>query len=275
MIDRQRRIVIVRGGGDLATGVIAALVRVGFLVLVLEIKAPSAIRRRVALCEAVYDTEATVEDIHCRLVQDMAGIEDCWRKGEAAMVVDPQGKWIRRLQPWAVVDAILAKKNLGTRIDMAPKTIALGPGFTAAEDVRIVIETMRGHHLGRLIRQGAALPNTGVPGLIGGQGKARVIHAPAGGVFRSLYQIGAMVTEGEAIGYIEAEGQSIAVPASLSGLLRGVIRDGFIVTKGLKIADIDPRAEEYQNCFTISDKADHLGGSVVRALLEMEVEDGE
>ncbi|MDO5100809.1 MAG: selenium-dependent molybdenum cofactor biosynthesis protein YqeB [Eubacteriales bacterium] len=274
MSDRQKRPVIVRGGGDLATGVIATLVRVGFPVLVLEIETPSAIRRRVALCEAVYDGEATVEDIHCRLVRDMAEIEDCWQKGEAAMVIDPSGRWIDQLRPWAVVDAILAKKNLGTTIEMAPKTIALGPGFTAGKDARIVIETMRGHHLGRLIRQGSALPNTGVPGLIGGQGKARVIHAPAAGIFRSLYQIGETVEEGETIGIITDGDSRTEVTASLTGLLRGVIRDGFAVTKGLKIADIDPRAEEYKNCFTISDKADHLGGSVLSALLQMEEEDG-
>ena len=274
MNNRSNQPVIVRGGGDLATGVIDSLRRAGYPVLILEIPTPSAIRRHVALCEAVYQGEARVEDCGCRLVDSMEGVEGCWRQKLPAMVIDSAGEWIERIRPWAVVDAILAKRNLGTHIDMAPKTVALGPGFTAGKDVRVVIETMRGHHLGRIIYSGAALPNTGTPGLIAGEGKDRVIHAPAAGIFCAVSKIGDMVTRGEPIGYICSDGGEAVVPATLTGLLRGVIRDGFVVTKGLKIGDIDPRTEEYENCFSISDKARALGGSVLTALLQMEAVDG-
>lgn len=276
----NNKLVIVRGGGDLATGVIQALWRAGFAVLVLEVGDPSAIRRSVALCEAVYDDVATVEDMTCRRCHGGQAIDKAWRNGEIPLIIDPYGHSIEDLQPWAVVDAILAKKNLGTTKDMAPHTVALGPGFVAGKDVDVVIETMRGHRLGRIITDGPAMPNTGVPGLINGVGAERVIHSTASGFFYGLHRIGDIVEKDEPIGVIvdqpfaESHRASVAdgkpVLATLTGLLRGIIRDAYPVTPGFKIADIDPRQEQYKNCFTISDKARALGGAVVTALLMLE-----
>lgn len=166
------------------------------------------------------------------------------------------------------MDAILAKKNLGTTKDMAPLTIGLGPGFCAGADVDAVIETKRGHNLGRIIRQGSAYPNTGIPGIIGGYGAERVIHAPAAGRMKNRSKIGDIVEAGQVLAVIEGEDGSTEVSATIDGLLRGLIRDDYPVTKGFKIADIDPRKEELANCFTISDKARCIAGSVLEVICE-------
>ena len=162
-----------------------------------------------------------------------------------------------------IVDAILAKKNLGTRMEMAKLTIALGPGFEAGRDVHYVIETMRGHDLGRIIDSGCAIPNTGVPGIVAGYGAERVIHSPAAGVFRPRKGIAEAVQAGETIGNVIAGDEVIPVQTKIPGILRGIIRDGFPVSKGFKLADVDPRLEEKKNCFTISDKARCIAGSVL------------
>lgn len=264
----MKDLIIVRGGGDIATGTIYKLVKSGFHVLILEIAHPSAIRRNVAFSEAVYEEKWQVEDMTCHLAHDIKEAEQIMKTGNPALMIDPNGEMIKQLHPIAVVDAILAKKNLGTTRDMAPITIALGPGFTAGEDVDVVIETMRGHRLGRIIKEGSAIQNTGIPGVIKGFGKERVIHSPAKGILRNICHITDMVSKGQLLAKIETpEGMIVDVPASMDGLLRGLIRDGYPVTKGFKIADIDPRAEEYDNCFTISDKARCIAGGVLEALL--------
>ena len=256
-------LIIIRGAGDISTGTIHRLFRAGFPVLVLEAARPSAIRRRVAFSEAVYDGAATVEGVTATRIDGMDAISATLARGEVPLLVDPAGDSIRRLRPAAVVDAILAKRNLGTSMDMAPLTVALGPGFIAGRDVRYVIETMRGHDLGRIIASGSAAPNTGVPGIIGGYGAERVIHAPATGVFRMRLDIGSVVDAGEAIGSIEAPEGEIQVRSKIAGLLRGVLRDGYPVTKGFKLADVDPRRDQLKNCATISDKARCIAGSVL------------
>jgi len=256
-------LIIVRGGGDMATAVIHRLWRAGMRVLVLEAAHPAAIRRQVAISEAIYEGSAEVEGMTARRIDDLREAEAVWEKGAVPIMVDPEGRAIWETHPAVVVDAIIAKKNLGTRMDMAPMTIALGPGFCAGEDVHAVIETMRGHNLGRIIRQGHAQPNTGVPGRIGGYAAERVIHAPCAGVLRARHAIGDTVKAGEILAVIEHEGGNTPVPATISGLIRGLIRDGFPVISGFKIADIDPRHEEYENCFTISDKARCIAGSVL------------
>ena len=187
-----------------------------------------------------------------------------------ALLVDPECRVLDEVRPWALVDAILAKKNLGTTRDMAPKTIGLGPGFEAGKDVDLVIETMRGHNLGRIIGSGSALPNTGVPGTIGGYGKERVIHSPARGIFMGGVQIGDKVKKDQQIAKVVTGHGEVPVNATLTGIIRGVIRDCYPVTEGFKIADIDPREEEYENCFTISDKARCIAGSVLEGLLYLE-----
>ena len=251
----MKDLVIVRGGGDLATGTIYKLKKSGFPVLILETANPSAIRRNVAFCEAVYQGSQTVEDMTCHLAASPAQALQFLSEGRLVVLVDPAGEAIRELKPLAVVDAILAKKNLGTNRDMAPITVALGPGFVAGRDVDAVIETKRGHNLGRVLREGSAAPNTGIPGIIGGYGKERVIHCPAEGILRNVKKITDTVSKGEVIAVVETGTGTVPVEATLDGILRGVIRDGYPVRVGFKMADIDPRAEEYHNCFTISDKA--------------------
>lgn len=269
-MEREQQLVVVRGAGDLATGVIWRLHRCGYPVLVLESEFPSAIRRRVAFSEAVYDGMAVVEGILCVRVSDLEEAKQVWGAGNIPLLTDPEAKVLEHVRPWALVDAIIAKKNLGTNRKMAPKTIALGPGFEAGRDVDLVIETMRGHQLGRILESGTAAPNTGIPGLIGGYGKERVMHSPCRGIFLGKADIGDFVEKDQVIGVVVTGHGEIEVKASLSGLLRGVIRAGYPVEKGTKIADIDPRKEEYDNCFTISDKARCLAGSVLEGLLYLE-----
>lgn len=275
---KKKDLIVVRGAGDLATGTIHRLKKAGFRLLVLEAEHPAAIRRQVALSEAVYAGSARVEDVEAvRMDVDLAEkknrkelleqeMEQIWKKDGVPVLVDPAGLSIAALRPAVVVNAILAKKNLGTTKEMAPLVIALGPGFTAGEDVDVVIETKRGHNLGRVIRSGSAVPNTGIPGIIGGYGKERVMHAQAEGILRNVASIGDIVEARAVIAEIETENGTVPVEASLSGLLRGLIRDGYPVTKGFKIADIDPRKEELQNCFTISDKARCIAGSVLEVI---------
>ncbi len=265
----MENLVIVRGGGDIATGTIYKLYQCGFKVLVLETSAPSAIRRNVAFSEAVYHVTQQVEDVTCILAKNTEEALSLLEAGRLVMLVDPAGDCIKALQPMAVVDGILAKKNLGTHKDMAPVTVALGPGFTAGEDVDAVIETMRGHSLGRVIYEGKAIPNTGIPGVVAGVSRDRVIHSPAEGILRNVKSITDTVERGEVIAVVETEAGEVPVTATIDGLLRGLIRDGYPVTKGFKIADIDPRVAEYDNCFTISDKARCIAGGVVEAILHL------
>ena len=259
--------VIIRGGGDLASGVIHRLHRCGYRVLILECEKPSAIRRKVAFCEAVYDGTAVVEDVLCRRVDSLEECEKIWQAGELPLMVDPAAACIAELSAQgkvsALVDAILAKRNLGTTKDMAPLTIGLGPGFFAGEDVDYVVETMRGHDLARIITRGPAVPNTGVPGMVGGVSKERVIQSPGSGRIHNIAHIADIVEKGQILAYV---GET-PVEASITGVLRGIIKEGYNVSQGMKIADIDPRKEEKKNCFTISDKARCIAGSVVEILL--------
>lgn len=259
----NRNIIMVRGGGDLATGVIHRLHRCGYKVMILECENPSAIRRMVSFCDAAYDGVAFVEGTVCQKANDLKECDAIWEAGEIPLLIDPKGEVIKKIQPAAVVDAIIAKKNLGTSREMAPLTIALGPGFVAGFDVDYVIETKRGHNLGRIIEDGEAIPNTGIPGEIAGVSKDRVIHSPAQGIFKGISKIADIVEKDQIIAYVD----ETPVKATITGVLRGIIKDGYHVSKEMKIADIDPRKEEKNNCYTISDKARCLAGSVVEILL--------
>ena len=252
-------LIVIRGGGDLATGVIQAFHRSGLPLLVLEVANPTAIRRTVALCETVYEGCATVEDVTCEKIEHLSQIADCHQRGTVPLLVDSVGACLEELRPTAVIDAIIAKKNLGTNRILAPITVALGPGFTAGVDVDIVIETMRGHDLGRLIFEGTARPNTGIPGELGGRSAERVVHAPCEGIVRPKKQIGDVVQAGELILTVE----ETPVYAPFTGLLRGLIREGLWVSQRMKIADIDPRTGI--DWHTISDKARTLGGATLTA----------
>ena len=256
-------IVIIRGGGDLASGTIQKLHRSGFKVLVLEIPKPTSIRRDVSFGEAIYQGEIEIEGIIAIHVNSLSEIENAWSNKKIPVIIDEQGKYIKIIKPKILVDAIIAKKNLGTTVDMADITIALGPGFTAGEDVDVVIETARGHNLGRLIFQGQAANNTGIPGNIMGFSKERVIHSVCAGTMLNVLHIGDVVQKDDVIAYIG----DVPIKATISGLLRGILRSGITVTKGFKIADIDPRLSEKTNCYTISDKSRSIAGGVLEAIL--------
>ena len=254
------RLVVVRGAGDLGTGCIVRLVRAGFRVVALETARPSAIRRTVSLSEAVWDGAACVEGVRAIRCES---VPDAWSPGDPVPILeDPECRSVELLSPVALVDAIVAKRNLGTRLDMAPVVVALGPGFEAGRDAHAVVETNRGHDLGRVILRGAAEANTGVPGLVAGQDRARVLHAPVPGRVETLRSIGDAVEAGDAL--LSLEGEVLRTP--VGGVVRGLIRPGFAAYAGLKVADVDPRGVR-EHCFSVSDKARAVGGGVLEALL--------
>lgn len=261
-------IVAVRGGGDLATGVIQKLYHTGFKVIILETLQPLAIRRTVSLCNAVFQKEQQVEDMKAVLITSPNECFSCWENGFLPILVDPEASCLATLKPLVLVDAILSKRNLGTVKAMAPITIALGPGFTAAKDVDVVIETMRGHYLGRLYFKGSAIPNTGIPGEIGGKSAERVIHAPSSGQVKHIQEIGSVVKKGDLLFYVGDE----PVCSPLNGVLRGLISDQIKCKKGLKCADVDPRSVKEVDILTISDKARALGGSVLEAIFQVGIQ---
>jgi xanthine dehydrogenase accessory factor len=255
-------LVVVKGGGDLATGVAHRLHRVGMKVVVTELAQPTVIRRAVAFASAVFEGEVTVEEVTARRVEDAAQALALLPEGIVPVLVDPGASIVRELKPTVVVDAIIAKRNTGTQITDAPVVVALGPGFTAGIDAHAVIETNRGHDLGRVILEGQAAPDTGIPGPVMGYASERVVRAPAPGVFRGVKAIGDRVEAGEVVA--RAGDQPVLAP--IPGVLRGLLADGLVVKEGMKVGDVDPRGVR-EHCFTISDKARALGGSVLEAIL--------
>jgi xanthine dehydrogenase accessory factor len=261
---RSRPLVLVKGAGDLATGCAVRLARSGFAVVMTELPAPTAVRRTVAFSEAVHDGSVIVEGLSARLAATPAGARRIARSGAVAVLVDPEDRARERLAPAAVVDARMAKRNLGTARGEAPVVIGLGPGFTAGVDVDAVVETNRGHALGSVLLEGQPEPNTGVPGEIGGFGAERLLRAPASGRLRAQRQIGERVEVGAIIGDVDGR----AVTAAISGVLRGLVRDGSLVRAGQKIGDVDPRARP-EHCFTVSDKSRAVAGGVLEAILRL------
>jgi xanthine dehydrogenase accessory factor len=261
---------VVRGAGDLATGTIVRLTRVGFRVVALEVEHPTAIRRTVALSEAVYEGRAVVEGVEARRVGSAAEALGLAARGIVPLLVDPECACLDELAPEALVDAIIAKRNLGTRPGMASVVVALGPGFSAPQDAGAVIETNRGHDLGRAILEGEAEADTGTPGIIAGRGAERVVHAAAEGRIEALREIGDLVVAGDPILAIVApDGMGRKVMRSpLDGVLRGLIRPGLLAPRGLKVADVDPRGRR-EHCFSISDKARAISGGVLEALMRL------
>jgi xanthine dehydrogenase accessory factor len=255
-------LVVVKGGGDLATGVAHRLHRVGMKVIVTELARPTVIRRTVAFASAVFEGQVTVEGVTARRVENVAQALALLSEGTLPVVVDPQASVVRELKPTVVVDAIIAKRNTGTQITDAPVVVALGPGFAAGLDAHAVIETNRGHDLGRVILEGQAVPDTGVPGPVMGYASERVVRAPGQGVFRGVKAIGDRVEADDVVA--RAGDQPVLAP--ISGVLRGLLADGLVVKEGMKVGDVDPR-EVRENCFTISDKARAIGGGVLEAIL--------
>ena len=255
-------LVLIKGAGDLATGTAVRLHRAGFSVVMTDIAQPTAVRRTVAFSQCIYDGVAEVEGITARRAANGEEASAMLAAGEIPVLVDPEARILNELPFGAVVDAILAKRNLGTSLTDAPIVLALGPGFTAGVDCHGVVETMRGHDLGRLILEGSAIPNTGVPGDVGGYTRERIIRAPADGPFEPVARIGQKVELGDVV----AKVNGVPVAAQLTGIVRGMLPAGIPVTKGMKSGDIDPRCE-VRHCFTVSDKARAIGGGVLEGLL--------
>lgn len=260
-----RLVIAIKGAGELASAVAWRLHRSGMpLLVLLEREDPLAVRRGVSFSEAVYDGRKTVEGISASRAATPEACGRLWERGEIAVLIDPRGESLPRLRPDVVVDAILAKRNMGTTLADAPLVIGLGPGFSAGRDVHRVIETNRGHNLGRIIEAGEAEPDTGIPGEIAGVSAARLLRAPADGLFIALRRIGEHAAAGETVGRV---GET-PVLSGIDGVLRGLIRPCTTVTKGLKIGDVDPRGDAAA-CRTISDKARAVAGSVLEAILRV------
>lgn len=262
-------LVLIKGAGDLATGTAVRLRRAGLDLVMTEVEWPTAVRRTVAFSQCMYDGTAAVEGLTARRASGKAEALAALARGEIPVLCDP-GAEIRKELPFdGVVDAILAKRNLGTAITDAPIVLALGPGFTAGVDCHGVVESKRGHDLGRLILEGSAIPNTGVPGDIGGYTEERIIRAPADGLFEPLAAIGDRVEEGAPVARVAGA----VVCARLTGVVRGMLPAGLAVKQGMKAGDIDPRCEA-RHCFTVSDKARAIGGGVLEGLLYFGKEKG-
>ena len=255
-------VVLIRGAGEQASGIAHCLFRAGFKICLTEIAEPLAVRRGVSFCEAIYEEEKDVEGVRARLAKHREEIDLIWGKREMPVFIDPQNQIKSFLRPLVVVDATLAKRNQGTSMADAPLVIGMGPGFTAGRDVHIVVETQRGPNLGRLIIDGEAEPDTGVPQPVHGFGRERVLRSPCNGTFNSVRNIGETVSAGDVVAEVAGESTLALIP----GTIRGLIRNGTHVTKNLKVGDIDPRGD-YLSCFTISDKARTLGGAVLEAIL--------
>jgi xanthine dehydrogenase accessory factor len=259
-------LVAVKGAGDLATGVMHRLSRAGFAVIAIELPRPTVLRRTVAFAEAVTSGQMTVEGITACRADSVADIRVALANGFAPIVVDPDGEILRQMQPRVLVEATLSKYNSGITMNDAPIVIALGPGYEAGKDVHAVIETNRGHNLGRVYLQGCAEPNTGVPGTIGGFAGERLLRAPCAGRLYGVRQIGDQVQEGEIVAVVKSDEGDTPIIAAISGILRGLVLDSLEVNTGMKVGDIDPRAVR-EHCFTISDKSRAVGGGVLEAVM--------
>ncbi len=262
-VSMHRLKVGIKGAGEMATGLAWRLFQSNIRkIFMMEIETPLAVRRGVCFCEAVYTQKKIVEGVEGVRTEDESGVYQAWKRHQIAVVADPCWKMTDRIKPDVIIDATIAKKNLGTTMNEAPLVIGLGPGFEAGQDVHLVIETNRGHNLGRVIVSGPAEKNTGIPGSINGFTRDRVLRAPAEGPFDSNLHIGMTVRAGDVIGNVDKKN----VTAEISGVLRGLIKPGTMVKQGLKIGDIDPR-DDREYCKTISDKARAVAGGALEAIL--------
>lgn len=255
-------LVLIRGAGDLASGAALRLWRCGIDVVMTDIAQPTAIRRTVSFSEAIRLGSHTVEDVTARLARGPEDVAALLSSGVIPVLIDPEAACRAALRPYALVDAVMAKRNLGTQRTDAPIVVGVGPGFTAGVDCHAVVETMRGHTLGRVIYEGSALPNTNIPGLIGGFAGERVLRAPADGVFKTARHIGDTVEAGETVGHVAGK----PMTCTIGGVLRGLLADGVETRRGMKAGDVDPRGQR-EYCFTASDKALAIGGGVLEAIL--------
>lgn len=259
--------VLIRGAGDLASGIALRLFHAKMEVIMTDLPRPTAIRRTVCFSQAILFGTMTVEDVTAVFAKTSEAAVSILKEKKIPVLADPEAACIAALRPDAVVDAILAKRNLGTKITDAPCVIGVGPGFTAGVDCHACVETMRGHTLGRVITEGSPIPNTNIPGLIGGFAGERVLRAPADGIFRQRLEIGDMVEQNEIAGYVGTE----PMRCQISGVLRGLLADGTPVHRGMKAGDVDPRGE-ISYCKLVSDKALAIGGGVLEAILRFSEE---
>lgn len=255
-------LVVIKGAGDLASGIALRLYRSRFDIIMTDLPVPTAVRRTVAFSEAIRLGSACVEDVKAERAESAAEALECISRGVIPVIPDPEAEIIKTVKPDVVVDAIIAKRNTGTRQGDAPLVIGVGPGFTAGSDCDAVIETMRGHTLGRVIKEGEAIPNTGTPGVIGGQSINRLIRASADGTFHPEKEIGDIVKEGERVANIDG----VPVYANTGGIIRGMLQDGITVRAGMKSGDVDPRGEGI-DFMSASDKALAIGGGVLEAIM--------
>ena len=263
----MKRLVMVRGGGEMATGVALTLHTAGFRVLLLERSEPSATRREVAFADAVHDGTKTVERVTCTCLKDRKEAAKRLKAGEIVMIVDPEARSVEDFHPQVFVDAVLAHRNLGTTKKMAEHTIALGPGFCAGRDVDTVIDTTRGHNMGRIVHEGFTRRDE--KNLAPDETIEHIIFATAAGRFEALRSISFLVRKGESIGHIHAGGGTVEVTAPFDGVLRGILHDGTTVYMGEKIADVHPTMTQGE-CFTVSDKVRCIGGSVLMDIMRWE-----
>ncbi len=254
--------ILIKGAGDLGTGVAWRLFQSGFPIIITELAQPLVVRRTVAFASAAFDGESTVQAVTALRAQSFEEAEHRLDAGIIPLLVDPETRAREYFRPTVLIDAVVAKRNTGTRVTDAPLVVALGPGFTPGTDCHVVIETNRGHNLGRVLWDRPAEPNTGVPGEIGGRGAERVLRAPCDGVLKGIKQIGDRVKTGDVIAVVGQE----PIHAPFDGILRGLVHDGLSVKSGTKVGDVDPRAER-EACFTISDKALAVGGGALEAIL--------
>lgn len=254
--------VLIKGAGEMASGVACRLHRAGLPVVLTERPEPLAVRRAVSFCEAVHLGSMTVEGSRADLVEDAAGVARAWQRGRLAVAVDPELSLLTAIRPEVLVEATLSKVNTGLSPEDAPLVIALGPGYEAGTDAHCVVETMRGHHMGRLVYRGRASADTGVPGLINGYGAERILRAPAAGHLESDLELGAVVARGQEVARVAG----LPVTAGVAGVLRGLVRPGMSVWPGLKIGDVDPRAET-SLVEVVSEKARAVGGAVLEAVM--------
>lgn len=255
-------LVLIRGAGDLASGIALRLHHARMQIVMTDLPKPTAIRRTVCFSQAILFGKMQVEDVTAERAETVSDAKEILQRGNIAVLADPQASCIAELKPDVVVDAILAKRNLGTKITDAPCVIGVGPGFTAGLDCHACVETMRGHTLGRMITKGSPIPNTNIPGLIGGFAGERVLRAPKDGVFHQILQIGDMVKAGDIAATVDGE----PMRCTIDGVLRGILADGTPVHKGMKSGDVDPRGEK-SYCDLVSDKALSIGGGVLEAIL--------
>ena len=254
--------ILIRGAGDIASGIAVRLHRCGFTLAMTDLSKPTSIRRTVCFSEAVLHGNCRVEDIEAEKAASKADADLILQRGHIPVFADDDGTVLSLLQPETVVDARLAKVNLDTSISDAPIVVAVGPGFTAGRDCHAVVETQRGHYLGRVIYDGAAAPNTGVPGNIGGYTVERIIRAPKAGIFHPVHRIKDQVQANEIVAYVD----KIPVYCRIGGTLRGILPEGIQVFEGMKSGDVDPRCQP-EHCLCASDKALSVGGGVLEALL--------